>query len=210
MQNAGIQNIAAIHRGFSSFEKTNYRNAPLWQLAIEFRRELPNLPLICDPSHIAGKSELIAEVSQMALDLDVAGLMIETHPTPAEAWSDARQQITPQALTQLLNELIIKKPESSDIDFCLKLEELRSRIDGLDESLLQLLAERMEIVSEIGIYKHNYGVTLLQLRRWADLLAQRIAQGQKVGLPESLVKQLYMLLHEASLQAQKTSAKEKV
>lgn len=203
LHNVGITQIAAIHRGFSSFEKTIYRNPPQWPLAIEFRRQLPDIPLICDPSHITGKSEMLAEVAQMALDLDMAGLMIETHPNPPEAWSDARQQITPQELSKLLDSLVIKQQHSDDLEFGLQMELLRSRIDGIDKLLLELLSERMSIAKEIGKCKNDHRVTLLQLRRWADLLEKRVSQGHTLGLSKELIAQLYNLIHQEAIIAQK-------
>ncbi|SFC18191.1 3-deoxy-D-arabinoheptulosonate-7-phosphate synthase [Flexibacter flexilis DSM 6793] len=207
LHNVGLTKIAAIHRGFSSLEKTAYRNAPLWSLAIDFRVQMPEIPMICDPSHIAGKANLLSEVSQMALDLDMAGLMIETHPNPPAAWSDAAQQVTPHVLlTELLAGLTVKQSNSDDIDFVIKMEQLRQRIDHIDKSLLQLLADRMEVAREIGVSKHDHRVTLLQLRRWADLLDKRLEQAKALQLSDKLIEQLYNLIHQEAILTQKDAA----
>lgn len=210
LENAGIMNIAAIHRGFSTYGKSQYRNAPEWAIPIEFRRQKPDIPLICDPSHIAGKRSLIAHISQKALDLDYAGLMIETHPRPDEALSDSRQQLKPDDLAQLLSELQFAcKMDEKSIHREL-LELLRTRIDTLDRQLLEILAERMEVVKEIAEMKKETGLSVLQIDRWAGIVENRIETGLQLGLNEALIRRLIELVHlgAISLQGQIIRGKE--
>ncbi len=158
---AGITKLGVIHRGFSSYEKDKYRNKPKWQIPIDLKRDYPNLPIICDPSHIAGRRDLIFEVSQTALDLNFDGLMIETHCTPDEAWSDAAQQITPDTLVQITKDLRIRKPEFGDINYIDKLTEFRTQINFLDNQLIELLSERMRVADKIGEVKKEKNVAVL-------------------------------------------------
>ena len=162
LQKVGITRIAAVHRGFSSFSENRYRNAPNWQIPIELKRVRPDLPMICDPSHIGGKRNLIQEISQKAMDLNYDGLMIETHPDPDFAWSDAKQQITPEELGVLLDSLILRRPISATNGFTNKLEELRGEIDRLDQELLNILEDRMKVAAKIGHVKKDNGITILQ------------------------------------------------
>jgi chorismate mutase len=166
INNAGITKIAAIHRGFSSFEKTPFRNAPKWEIAIELKTICPELDIICDPSHIAGNRALLPFIAQKALDLDMNGLMIESHIHPQTALSDASQQITPDALFQMLNELTIRESTSINKEFKSQLESLRTMIDELDEEIIQKMASRMKIAEKIGEYKKENNVTILQVKRW--------------------------------------------
>lgn len=199
---AGINRIAAVHRGFQTIAKTKYRNNPLWELPIELRAALPGLPVFTDPSHIAGKSELVADVAQKAVDMDTDGLMIETHPSPKDALSDARQQITPYELDKLLRGLEMRHASSSNIDFQNRLEELRSIMDGIDEELLKVIARRMAIAEKIGEYKRDNNVTILQIKRWRDILETRTAKGTSLGLDEEFVKALMQLIHKESIHVQ--------
>lgn len=199
LQNAGLRNLAAIHRGFTTWGKSQYRNNPEWSIPIEFRRQLPDIPLICDPSHISGNRTLLFAIAQKALDLDYAGLMIETHPRPDEAWSDARQQINPEGLFQLLQGLRYSHSSpvaEGDAD---TLTLLREKIDKVDRRILELLSERMEVVRQIGSYKKEKGITLLQINPWADIFANRTENGLSLGLDPELVHALFRLIHLESI-----------
>ena len=200
--NAGLTNLAAVHRGFASFNKTPYRNEPLWQIPIEFKRLFPEIPMLCDPSHICGRTDLLAETAQTALNLQMDGIMIETHPNPAKALSDAKQQITPAALTLLLNGLTVRSAESENPDWLTAIELHRSHTDRIDQTILQALAERMEQVRAIGELKRDNGVTVLQLKRWNQVINHLMQEGNRLGLPQPMVKQLYDLIHQASLSLQ--------
>jgi chorismate mutase len=202
LENVGIKNIAAIHRGFSTYGKSQYRNAPEWAIPIEFRRQKPEIPLLCDPSHIAGKRSLIPHIAQKALDLDYAGLMIEIHPKPDEALSDAKQQLKPEDLRSLLQNLhfaclLDEKSGHREI-----LELLRTRIDTLDRQLLETLAERMEVVKEIAEMKKQLGISVLQMERWSGIFETRIENGLQLGLDENLIRRLIELVHLESIGVQ--------
>ncbi len=199
---AGINRMIAIHRGFQTIAKTKHRNNPLWEIAIELRAEMPGLPIFTDPSHIAGKSELVAGIAQKAIDIDTDGLMIETHPTPANALSDARQQITPAELSTLLRKLELRNTNSSNEDFQNRLEELRSIMDGIDEEILKVVARRMAIAEKIGEYKRDNNVTILQIKRWRNIVETRTAKGNALGLNEEFVKALMQLIHKESIHVQ--------
>ncbi len=198
---AGIDKIVAVHRGFHYFEKSPYRNAPMWEIPIELKRIAPSLPIIVDPSHISGKRELLQSVSQRAFDLEMDGLMIESHYDPGNAKTDASQQLAPKDLKEILENLIIRE-KKGDIDFEVKLEELRTEIDKIDGQLLQNLAQRMEIVDEIGEYKEQKGITILQMKRWAGIIEDRLSIGTHLGLNDTFLKNLLALMHKESLQRQ--------
>lgn len=200
--NAGIQKIAAIHRGFSTAEKNIYRNTPMWEIPIELKRRFPDLPLICDPSHIAGKRDLLLKVSQKAIDLDMNGLMIETHPDPDNALSDAKQQITPLQLTQLLEKLIYKEKDGLISSENEELGKLREQIDELDEKIIGLLADRMKISEIIGEYKKGHQMTVLQLERWMHIFESRTKQGMELGLSERFLQNFLQSLHKESIKRQ--------
>lgn len=202
LEKAGISKIAAVHRGFSSYADTRYRNAPNWQIPIELKRRRPELPLICDPSHICGNRELLLDVSQRAMDLSFDGLMIETHPTPDQALSDAKQQITPETLSALLEQLVLRKIEPGDNGFRHQLEDLRNEIDRLDKELLDILGERMDIASEIGHHKKESGVIILQATRWDQILEQCVKLGEKKGLSEAFIKKIFSAIHQESINTQ--------
>jgi len=202
LNKVGIKKIAAIHRGFYPFEKTILRNIPKWELMIELKRQFPQLPIICDPSHIAGDTRFIKDISQKALDLNVNGLMIEVHSDPKHALSDALQQLTPDELNHLINSLQIRSADSDDIDFTNHLEQYREQIDSIDTQLLELLAQRMNVVEQIGKYKSKNDVTILQLRRWEKILSTRTEIGEKLGLSENLVAKLLQLIHKESISKQ--------
>ena len=202
LQRAGIKNLGVIHRGFSTYEKTKYRNIPEWQLVIELQNKFPNLPIICDPSHITGKRDLIFDVSQTALDLNFEGLMIETHCNPDAAWSDAAQQVTPERLIEIMNDLRIRKTSVSEEDYVSQLGNLRSRIDIIDEQLLDLLKKRMDIADEIGGLKKTNNVAILQNTRWHEILGKMILEGEQRNLSEEFVIQVFKAIHQESINRQ--------
>lgn len=202
LQRAGIKNLGVIHRGFSTYEKTKYRNIPEWQLVIELQNKFPNLPIICDPSHITGKRDLIFDVSQTALDLNFEGLMIETHCNPDAAWSDAAQQVTPERLVEIMNDLRIRKTSTSEEDYVSQLGNLRSRIDIIDEQLLDLLKKRMDIADEIGALKKTNNVAILQNTRWHEILGKMILEGEQHNLSEEFVIQVFKAIHQESINRQ--------
>ncbi len=199
---AGITKIGAIHRGFSSYEKTAYRNLPNWQMPIELRRRIPEIPLICDPSHIGGDTIYLYEISQKAMDLNYDGLMIETHINPAKAWSDAKQQITPNELTELLSRLILRLPVSNDSKFLDILGELRSRIDIFDDQLMDILEQRMKVAETIGKYKKENNITILQTSRWDQIIRKAIEKGDKKGLSADFIDKLFKAIHQESINHQ--------
>ena len=196
--NAGIHRIGAIHRGFSSSDKKVYRNLPQWHIPIELHRQLPNLPIICDPSHIGGKRELIASISQQAMDLNFDGLIIESHCTPDKAWSDASQQITPEVLQLILDTLVIRETNQTTEN----LTVLRRQIDILDNDLLELLAKRMRVSKEIGTYKKEHDMPILQAQRYDEILKNRIGQAEKMGMDGEFMKTVLMAIHEESIRQQ--------
>lgn len=202
LQRAGIEKLGVIHRGFSTYEKTKYRNIPEWQLVIELQNKFPNLPIICDPSHITGKRDLIFDVSQTALDLNFEGLMIETHCNPDAAWSDAAQQVTSERLVEIMNDLRIRKISTSEEDYVSKLGNLRSRIDIIDEQLLDLLKKRMDIADEIGALKKTNNVAILQNTRWHEILGKMILEGEQRNLSEEFVIQVFKAIHQESINRQ--------
>ncbi len=199
---AGIKNIVAIHRGFTPFRETKYRNYPNWQTFIELRRVMPNLPIICDPSHIAGKREYLFEISQKAFDMGMDGLMLESHIDPSCALSDAAQQLTPADLAKLLDKLVIRHENANNPDFENHLDVLRNRIDSIDSELLETLAARIAITKEIGRYKKENNVTALQMSRWTQLMESRVSLGNKLDINETFVKILFQLIHEDSVRMQ--------
>ena len=198
----GIRRIAAIHRGFSSYAETKYRNAPNWQLPIELKRRRPDLPIVCDPSHIAGKHELLQEVSQRAMDLNFDGLMIETHINPEKAWSDARQQITPEGLKSLLNDLVLRVMDPGSNGFMQQLEGFRSEIDRYDDELMRVLESRMKVAEQIGECKKENNVTILQSGRWDDIVEKSIAIANKKGLSVEFIKKIFSAIHQESINKQ--------
>ena len=202
LQRAGIKNLGVIHRGFSTYEKTKYRNIPEWQLAIELQNKFPNLPLICDPSHITGKRDLIFDVSQTALDLNFDGLMIETHCNPDAAWSDAAQQITPEQLIKIMANLRIRNTSVNEKNYVSQLGDLRSRIDIIDDQLLDLLKKRMDIADEIGALKKTNNVAILQNTRWHEILGKMILEGEQRNLSEEFVIQVFKAIHQESINRQ--------
>jgi chorismate mutase len=200
--NAGITKIAAVHRGFHFYGRTKYRNRPLWQIPIELRTIFPDLPILCDPSHISGNRDLIPQVSQKALDIGMDGLMIESHYDPAVALSDARQQLTPSDLGDLLAKLVVRRPRSADPEFTDRLHELRKVIDEIDDELLNLLKKRLQIVERIGEFKKAHNITIFQLERWQEILRTRGQWADKLGIQRQHVEKICQLLHEESIRVQ--------
>ncbi len=199
---SGIENVAAVHRGFYPFEKSNLRNIPKWELVFELKSMFPEIPVINDPSHIAGKRSLIKEISQKALNLNFDGLMIETHISPDTALSDAKQQITPEELEKLLDELTYPKAQSDNKEFIDLLEQFRERIDAIDFQMLELMSGRMKIIEQIGKYKKENNVTIFQLKRWLDIMLTREDFGKKMGLDKKFVIKLLQLVHRESVRKQ--------
>ncbi|MBB5634343.1 chorismate mutase [Pedobacter cryoconitis] len=202
INNAGITKLGAIHRGFSSYEKSSFRNEPMWELAIQLKTLCPELPIINDPSHICGNRELIPYIAQKALDLDMQGLMIESHIDPSVAWTDAKQQVTPAALEELIAKLSLRDPESSNEAFADKLAELRKQIDKIDDVLLQKLSERMAIVEKIGQYKRDSKVTILQVNRWDEILKKGTAFAKALKLDLGFTEKFLELVHGESIRKQ--------
>jgi chorismate mutase len=197
----GLEKLVAVHRGFSFFNRSPYRNAPMWEIPIELKRLCPDLPIIVDPSHICGNRELIPATIQKALDLEMMGLMIESHVNPSKALTDKNQQLTPGQLQEILSKLILRR-ESGSVEFENKLEELRSEIDKLDEELIDILARRMNVVAEIGAYKKASRITILQLKRWNQIINDRIDTGIKMGLSREFILKLLESVHEEGIQRQ--------
>ena len=195
---AGIKKMAAIHRGFSSYDKKIYRNLPMWQIPIELRRRIPNLPIICDPSHIGGRRELVAPLCQQAMDLGFDGLMVESHCDPDCAWSDAKQQVTPDVLTYILSLLQVR----SETVTTEGISQLRQQIDELDNQLMELLSKRMRVCREIGQYKKEHNMTVLQSARYNEILEKRGAQGTLCGMDADFVAHVYELIHGESVRQQ--------
>lgn len=198
---AGIKKMAAIHRGFSNAQETKYRNSPMWQLAVELKTLFPQLPIIGDPSHMAGKRAYLFELAQRALDLNYDGLIIESHRNPDDAWSDASQQLTPEALGEMLRELEVRKASYGE-DFQSELDRLRQKIDNIDRELLEVLAARMAVVEKLGEYKRDNNVAVLQLDRWKQVHNSRAEQGKKLNLYPEMVEELFKLIHMESIRKQ--------
>lgn len=203
LNRAGIRKLGVIHRGFSTAEKTKYRNNPEWQIAIELRSRYPKLPFFCDPSHLAGSREYIQEISQRSLDLGLDGLMVESHCNPSCALSDAGQQLTPQQLRDLLyNRLVVRDMDSDSPDWKENIDQLRTKIDIIDENILYMLGSRMKVSRQIGEYKKNNNIAILQTSRWDSVLAKVVEKGREYGLGEDFLNTVFNAIHEASVQVQ--------
>lgn len=198
---AGINKLGAIHRGFSNAQETKYRNSPMWQIAVEFKSKFPSIPMIGDPSHMAGKRVYLQEITQRALDLNYDGLIIESHRNPDEAWSDAPQQLTPNALAAMLSEIDFRQA-TYEKDFAPELEKLRGRLDNLDRELLEVFAARMAVVEQLGEYKRDHNVAVLQLDRWKNVHDTRLDWGKKLNLYPETVEELFKLIHMESIRKQ--------
>lgn len=199
---AGIKNIGLIHRGFSSYGNTEYRNAPMWHLAIEMKRRNPGMLLINDPSHICGRRDILLDVAQKAIDLDFDGLIIESHIDPDNAWSDAKQQVTPERLGELIGSIIWRKEDINSEELHAAMEKMRSQINQLDDELLQLLGQRMKVADKIGAYKKDNNITILQTNRWNAILERAFAKGEKLGLSKEFVTKYFDAVHMESINHQ--------
>jgi len=199
---ANIKKLGVIHRGFSTYEKTKYRNNPEWQLPIELQNRFPDIPLICDPSHIAGRRDILQDISQTALDLNFDGLMIETHIDPDNAWSDAAQQITPKVLVKMMEDLKIRTLTSDEADYQNQLNTLRTQIDVIDHGILETLGKRMKVAVSIGELKKQKNVAVLQTKRWNEILGNMILEGEKKGLSEEFVLKMFKAIHQESINNQ--------
>ena len=202
IHHAGINKIAAIHRGFSQYEKNTYRNTPNWNIPLELKRLVPNLPVICDPSHICGSIDLIQHVSQKAMDLNFDGLMIESHYDPSIALSDKDQQLKPAELSQLIDQLIIREIDTENSEFKDQLFRLRKEIDKLDFEVLELIASRLKLIQEIGLYKKENNITIFQPERWAEIVETRKKYGKEIHLSEEMILDLVKLIHRESITIQ--------
>ena len=205
---ANIKKLGVIHRGFSTYSKTKFRNNPEWQIPIELQNKFPDLPLICDPSHICGRRDIIKQTSQKALDLNFDGLMIETHNDPDNAWSDAAQQITPKTLINLMKDLVIRKESLEERSFINELENLRIKIDDADSQILDIIGNRMKVSEEIGKIKKKQNVAILQSARWNDILEKMISDGKEKGLSEDFILKIFKAIHQESINHQEKILKD--
>jgi chorismate mutase len=198
----GIKKIGAVHRGFFTYGRKLYRNMPQWLVPIELKRQIPELPVICDPSHICGNTDLLLEISQKAMDLNFDGLMIESHVNPKVALSDASQQITPDELNLLINKLVLRNLDSIDLKFINTLKELRQQIDHFDEEMINVFAQRMQIAETIGRYKKENNITIIQPVRWDEIIRTNLNKGIKKGLSEEFIMRLFKAIHQESINRQ--------
>ncbi len=199
---AGIENISVIHRGFSYYGDTKYRNVPRWQIAIELKRQMPDIQIIVDNSHICGNRHMLQSVAQQALDLNYDGLMTEVHPDPDKAWSDAEQQITPDVFGKMINELILRVPTTNDPEYLENIDHLRNEIDEIDEELINILGNRMKIAQKIGSYKKRNNIAILQTDRWSEILDKALVKGNKKGLSNEFVEGILKAIHDESISHQ--------
>ena len=199
---AGIKQIGLIHRGFSSYGNTEYRNAPMWHLAIEMKRRNPELLMINDPSHISGRRDILLDVAQKAIDLDMDGLIIESHIDPDKAWSDAKQQVTPERLAEMLEQITWRKEDINSEEFHAALEKLRQQINHLDDELMQILGQRMKVAEKIGEYKKNNNITILQTNRWNEILERAFKKGEKLNLSKEFITKYFDAVHMESINHQ--------
>jgi len=199
---SGVKQIGLIHRGFSSYGNTEYRNAPMWHLAIEMKRRYPDLLFINDPSHICGRRDILHEVAQKAIDLDYDGLMIESHMDPDHAWSDAKQQVTPEKLAELLDSIVWRREDVNSEEYHAALEKLRQQINHLDDELMQILGQRMKISEKIGEYKKNNNITILQTNRWNEILQRAVQKGEGLGLSKEFITKYFDAMHMESINHQ--------
>jgi len=202
LHNAGIKKLGVIHRGFSTYEKTKYRNNPEWQIPIDLKNRFPDLPLIIDPSHMTGNRDMIFQVTQEALDLNYDGMIIETHIDPENAWSDAAQQVTPTRLKQILFDLTIRKETDDAYEYQSKLAKLRGKIDEFDAKLLDIIGKRMKVTEDIGALKKEKNVSVLQNKRWNEILEKMVNQGSQKGLSEEFIIQFFKAIHQESIRHQ--------
>ncbi len=209
LSQSGLKRIGSIHRGFSYLGETYYRNRPNWQLAIAFMNEMPEIPLLCDPSHICGRRDILKDVAQKAMDLNFDGLMLESHIDPDNAWSDAAQQITPEVLSDLMNDLVLRQHREWDQGLQKKIDLLRNQIDHIDSEIFNLLASRMDVAREIGDYKKEHDMTILQPKRWAEIMKTGKAFAQKYGLSDEFIEKYLWAIHDESINQQEQVMKGK-
>ena len=202
LQKVGVKQVGMIHRGFSSYGNTEFRNAPMWHLPIEMKRRYPEMPLICDPSHICGNRSMLLSVAQKSIDLDFGGLMLESHIDPDNAWSDAKQQVTPERLLDMLNELVWRSESTTEQEFITALTTLREQINQVDDELLTLLGQRMKLSDKIGEYKKNNNITILQTNRWNEILERAFQKGEQLGLTKEFITKYFDAVHLESIQHQ--------
>ncbi len=201
LEKAGIKELVAIHRGFSVYKHPKYRNVPTWELPIALRERLPDLPIICDPSHITGRRDLLLEVSQKAMDLNFDGLMIETHPDPDKAWSDSAQQVTPTELKSIIDHLVLRSKDIST-SIISELEELRTKIGDLDDKLFDILSARMLMSEEVGQLKKAHNITILQQNHWSNIIKSRLSQSENYKISEQFIRQIMDAIHQESIRHQ--------
>lgn len=206
---AGIKRIGVIHRGFSYHGEAKFRNTPLWQLPIELKRQFPDLQIICDNSHICGRRDLLQSVAQQALDLNYDGLMTEVHPTPDDAWSDAKQQITPHRFGVMVKEFVIREQTTDNLSFLKTIDYLRHRIDEIDDQIMDLMGKRMEVADQIGAYKKENNISILQPARWNEILEHAVQQGKEKGLSKKFIETVLRAIHEESISHQTKVMNEK-
>ena len=202
LQKAGVKDLGMIHRGFSSYGNTDYRNAPMWHLPIEMKRRFPGMLLICDPSHICGNRHMLQETAQISIDLDFGGLMIESHINPDQAWSDAKQQVTPQHLGEMISNLVWRTEKTSEPAFLNALNQLREQINQVDDELLALIGQRMKLADKIGLYKKENNITILQTSRWNDILERAFNKGKQLGLSKEFITRYFDAVHLESINHQ--------
>ncbi len=202
IQKAGIRQVGMIHRGFSNYGNTEFRNAPMWHLPIEMKRRFPDMLLICDPSHICGNRHMLQSIAQKSIDLDFDGIMVESHIDPDNAWSDAKQQITPEQLADMLSALIWRSENTDKADFLTALATLREQINHIDDELMTLLGQRMKIADRIGQYKKDNNITILQTNRWNEILEKAYSKGEKLGLSQEFVTKYFDAVHLESINRQ--------
>ena len=202
LHKVGVKQVGMIHRGFSNYGNTEYRNAPMWHLPIEMKRRFPEMLLICDPSHICGNRALLQSVAQKSIDLDFDGVMIESHIDPDKAWSDAKQQITPERLAEMLDALIWRSENTDKQEFITALATLREQINHLDDELLSLIGQRMKIADKIGEYKRENNITILQTNRWNDILQKAYKKGESLGLSQEFITRYFDAVHLESINHQ--------
>ena len=208
-QKAGIKEIGAIHRGFSNIGEKYYRNRPQWQLPLEFMRKMPEIPMINDPSHICGRRDILQDVGQKAMDMNFDGLMIESHIDPDNAWSDAKQQITPEVLGRMITDMVLREDYEDEPKKQSEIEYLRQEINHIDDELINLLSNRMKIARQIGEYKKNNNMTILQQRRWNEIIEKSKIQAAKSGLSEEFILKFINAIHTESIDQQEEVFKEK-
>ena len=202
LQKVGVKQVGLIHRGFSSYGNTEFRNAPMWHLPIEMKRRYPDMMLICDPSHICGNRTMLQSVSQKSIDLDFDGLMLESHIDPDNAWSDAKQQVTPERLLEMLNDLVWRHETTTEQEFITALTTLREQINQVDDELMSLLGQRMKLSDKIGQYKRDNDITILQTNRWNEILERAFLKGEKLSLSKEFITKYYDAVHLESIQHQ--------